>query len=190
MILPVEYKSLKNRFLLSMPSLRSFGDYFSDTITYVCRHNRDGALGLIVNRPLSMTVGELLGQLELPCSIDPSTRLIEGGPVRGDCAFILHTNDVECQRTVRVGNALALTTEMEMLEAIGRGEGPRQYLIALGYAGWGEGQLEREMDANTWLTCPSSKSVIFDIPFEDRVDSAARLLGIDFSLMSGHSGNA
>ena len=91
---------------------------------------------------------------------------------------------------MRVGNALALTTEMEMLAAIGRGEGPRQFVVALGYAGWGEGQLEREMEANTWLTGPSSKSVIFDVPFEDRVTSAAQMLGIDFSLMSGHSGNA
>ena len=183
-------KSLKNQFLIAMPSLHSFGDYFSDTVTYVCRHNNDGALGLVVNRPLPMTVADLLKQLELPCSIDPSTRVVEGGPVRGDCAFILHTDDFECERSVRVGNALALTTEMEMLAAIGRGAGPRQFVVALGYAGWSQGQLEREMEANTWLTCPSSKSVIFDIPFEDRVTSAARMLGIDFSLMSGHSGNA
>ena len=92
-------KSLKNQFLIAMPSLHSFGDYFSDTVTYVCRHNSDGALGLVVNRPLPMTVADLLKQLELPCSIDPSTRVVEGGPVRGNCA---HSS---CTRTTSSASA-------------------------------------------------------------------------------------
>ena len=182
--------SLKNQFLLSMPNPQSLGDYFGDTITYVCRHNQEGAFGLVVNRPLEMTVGDMLQQLNLPCDGDSSALVVEGGPVRRDCAFILHTDDVRVSQSLTVGSGLALTTEMELLAAIARGDGPRHYLLALGYAGWGPGQLEGELERDVWLTCPGSKSVIFDVPFADRVRSAARNIGIDFSLMSGKIGHA
>ena len=182
--------SLKNQFLLAMPNPESLSDYFGDTITYICRHNREGAFGLVVNRPLEMTVGDMLQQLNLPCDFDAAAPVIEGGPVRRDCAFILHTDDVRVDQSLGVGNGLALTTEMELLAAIAGGGGPRHYLLALGYAGWGPGQLEGELERDVWLTCPSSKSVIFDVPFKDRVSAAAKIIGIDFSLMSGKIGHA
>ena len=186
----MERGSLKNQFLLAMPNPQSFGDYFGDTLTYVCRHNREGAFGLVVNRPLEITVGEVLQQLSLPCDFDASALVVEGGPVRRDCAFILHTDDVRVAQSLGVGNGMALTTEMELLSAIASGGGPRHFLLALGYAGWGPGQLEGEMERDIWLTCPSSKSVIFDVPFADRVSAAAQNIGIDFSLMSGKIGHA
>lgn len=173
-----------------MPNPQSLGDYFGDTITYVCRHNAQGAFGLVVNRPLEMTVGDVLRQLQLPFGFDASALVVEGGPVQRDCAFILHTDDVRVDHSVGVGNGMALTTDMEMLAAIARGEGPRCFLLALGYAGWGPGQLESELERDVWLTCPGSKAVVFDAPFEDRVRVAARNVGIDFSLMSGHTGHA
>lgn len=186
----VDRGSLKTRFLLAMPNPQSLGDYFGDTITYVCRHNAEGAFGLVVNRPLEMTVGDVLQQLQLPFQIDASAPAVEGGPVRRDCAFILHTDDVRVAHSVGVGNGMALTTDLEMLNAIARGEGPSHFLLALGYAGWGPGQLEGELERDVWLTCPGSSAVVFDAPFEQRVQMAAQSVGIDFSLMSGRTGHA
>ncbi len=166
------------------------GDYFRDTITYVCDHNEKGAMGIVVNRPLKLTVGDVLQQLELPNTADVEAVVLEGGPVQRNAAIILHSDDVRVEKSVAVGDGLSLTAEVDMLAAIGRGEGPSRFVVALGYAGWGSGQLEGELEANTWLTCRGSKALIFDVPFEERLDTAAKALGIDFSLMSGQSGNA
>ena len=179
---------VKNQFLLAMPNLLVAGDYFRDTITYVCDHNDKGAMGIVVNRPLKLTVADVLEQLELPNTDDVEAVVLEGGPVQRNAAIILHSDDVRIEKSVGVGDGLALTAEVEMLAAIGRGEGPSQYVVALGYAGWASGQLEGELAANTWLTCRGSKSLIFEVPFEERVGTAAKTLGIDFSLMSGQSG--
>ena len=181
---------VKNQFLLAMPNLLMAGDYFRDTITYVCDHNEKGAMGLVVNRPMALTVADVLQQLELPNTADVEAVVLEGGPVQRNAALILHSDDVRVEQSVEVGNGLALTAEVDMLEAIGRGQGPSQFIVALGYAGWGSGQLEGELAANTWLTCQGSKSLIFEVPFEERVETAAKTVGIDFSLMSGQSGNA
>lgn len=181
---------VKNQFLLAMPNLLVAGDYFRDTITYVCDHNDKGAMGIVVNRPLKLTVADVLEQLELPNTGDVEAVVLEGGPVQRNAAIILHSDDVRIEKSVGVGDGLALTAEVEMLAAIGRGEGPSQYVVALGYAGWASGQLDGELAANTWLTCRGSKSLIFEVPFEERVETAAKTLGIDFSLMSGQSGNA
>ncbi len=181
---------VKNQFLLAMPNLLVAGDYFRDTITYVCDHNDKGAMGIVVNRPLKLTVADILQQLELPNTGDVEAVVLEGGPVQRNAAIILHSDDVRFEKSVGVGEGLALTAEVDMLAAIGRGEGPSQFIVVLGYAGWASGQLEGELAANTWLTCRGSKSLIFEVPFEERVDTAAKTLGIDFSLMSGQSGNA
>ena len=188
--LGMESAQVKNQFLLAMPNLLLAGDYFRDTITYVCDHNDKGAMGIVVNRPLELTVADILQQLELPNPADVEAVVLEGGPVQRNAAIILHSDDVRIEKSVTVGDGLALTAEVEMLEAIGRGQGPSQYVVALGYAGWGSGQLEGELAANTWLTCRGSKSLIFEVPFEERLGTAAKTLGIDFSLMSGQSGNA
>ena len=181
---------VKNQFLLAMPNLLVAGDYFRDTITYVCDHNDKGAMGIVVNRPLKLTVADILEQLELPNTGDVEAVVLEGGPVQRNAAIILHSDDVRLEKSVGVGDGLALSAEVDMLAAIGRGEGPSQFIVALGYAGWASGQLEGELAANTWLTCRGSTSLIFEVPFEERVDTAAKTLGIDFSLMSGQSGNA
>lgn len=180
--------SLKNQFLLAMPAL--FGDYFAGTITYICDHTDKGASGIVVNRPLPLSLADLLTQLELPCTIDGSTPVVDGGPVHRERGFILHSDDVGFTTSERLDHGLMLTTTLDVLEAIGRGAGPRQFLVALGCAGWGASQLESELEQNAWVTCPGSKSVIFDVPFEDRVNAAANILGIDISLMSGRIGNA
>lgn len=181
---------LKDQFLLAMPALA--GTYFGSTITYICEHNDQGAMGIMVNRPLELTLAELLGQLniETPNTDCSQIPVLEGGPVASDRGFILHTNDQHFESSLALGNSLMLTTAKEVLEAIATGNGPRDYLVALGYAGWGEGQLENEMQQNSWLNCKADAEVLFATPFAERVGAAARSLGIDFNLISGHAGHA
>lgn len=181
--------SLKNQFLIAMPTMT--GSYFGDTIIYLCEHNQDGAMGLVVNRPSRMTLIELVAQLNIePGSISPEVPVMDGGPVARDRGFILHTDDERFEASLDLGNGTMLTAAREVLEAIGAGRGPRSYLVALGYAGWGAGQLEDELKENAWLTCPASLDILFEVPFGERVTRAAAVLGIDFRFMSGQAGHA
>ncbi len=181
--------SLKNQFLIAMPAMT--GSYFGDTIIYLCEHNDDGAMGLVINKPGELSLAELLGQLGMESDqVDAATPVMDGGPVARDRGFILHSDDQRFDASLDLGNALMLTAAREVLEAIGRGTGPRDYLVTLGYAGWDGGQLEDELKENAWLTCPASLDVVFREPFETRVSKAAAALGIDFRLMSGQAGHA
>ena len=181
--------SLKNQFLLAMPN--QAGTYFGDTATYLCEHNADGAMGLMINRPTDVTLAELLSQL----GVDPRGKLndvpvMEGGPVARDRGFILHDKDERFATSLPLGNGVMLSTAREILEAIATGDGPANYLVALGYAGWGGGQLEAELKENAWLTCPGDSAILFNTPYEERVNKAAAALGIDFRLMSAQAGHA
>ncbi len=181
--------SLKNQFLLAMPGLT--GSYFGNTITYVCEHNDQGAMGIMVNRPSEFSLVDLLDQLHINCGgTSIEIPVLEGGPVASDRGFILHTSERNFGSSLDLGNGLMLTTAREVLEAIAEGEGPREYLVALGYTGWAGGQLEAEMKDNSWLNCPASEEVLFTTPYDKRVDAAARTLGIDFNLISGRAGHA
>jgi putative transcriptional regulator len=180
--------SLKHHFLLAMPGLA--GEYFGNTITYVCEHNDDGAMGIMVNRPMDLTVGELLEQLGIDATDPLDQPVLEGGPVKRDRGFILHTDDVRYDASLSLGNGLMLSTARQALESIGAGSGPRHYLVALGYAGWAVGQLEEELIQNAWLSCPAQLDILFDVPFGERVNRAAASLGIDFRLMSSQAGHA
>ena len=181
--------SLKNQFLLAMPSLA--GSYFGDTVTYLCEHNEDGAMGLVINRPSGLSLVELLSQLGMKSGvISADVPVLDGGPVARDRGFILHSDDARFDASLELGDGLMLTAAREVLEAIAQGTGPREYLVALGYAGWDGGQLEAELKDNAWLTCPASLDVIFHEPFDARVRKAAAALGIDFRLMSGQAGHA
>jgi len=181
--------SLKNQFLLAMPN--QAGTYFADTVTYVCEHNDDGAMGLMINRPSELTLVELLSQMGLEATgVSADIQVMEGGPVAAERGFVLHTQDQSFESSLELGNGLMLSTAREILEAIARGDGPTDFLVTLGYAGWGSGQLEDEMKENAWLNCPSNADVLFNTPFADRVNKAAAILGIDFRLMSGQAGHA
>lgn len=176
-----------------MPAMH--GGYFGDTVTYLCEHNDEGAMGLVINRPGDLSLRELLGQLGVEGSgVPQDAPVMDGGPVARERGFILHGDDVRFDASVELGNGLMLTAAREVLEAIGRGEGPRDYLVALGYAGWDDGQLENELKENAWLTCPVSSDatadILFRVPFKDRVNRTAAELGIDFRLMSGQAGHA
>lgn len=180
--------SLKHHFLLAMPALA--GDYFGNTITYICEHNEDGAMGLMINRPTELPVFKLLEQLGIESTLELMEPVLEGGPVRTDHGYILHTDDRRFDASLPLGHGLMLSTAKQTLQAIGAGDRPHRYLIALGYAGWGSGQLEAELGRNAWLSCPASLEVLFDVPFSKRVDEAAASLGIDFRLMSSQAGHA
>lgn len=167
------------------------GTYFGDTVTYVCEHNDEGAMGLMINRPSELSLVELLSQMGLEASgVSAEIQVMQGGPVASERGFVLHTQDQSFESSLDLGNGLMLSTAREILEAIARGEGPSDFLVALGYAGWGSGQLEDELKENAWLNCPSKNEVLFNTPFPERVNRAAAILGIDFRLMSGQAGHA
>ena len=179
---------LKHHFLLAMPGLA--GEYFGNTISYICEHNEEGAMGFMVNRPMRLTVAALLEQLGIATTLDLQQSVFEGGPVKTERGFILHSDEVQYDASLPLGNGLMLSTARQTLEAIGAGVGPARYLVALGYAGWGSGQLESELLQNAWLSCPADLDILFDVPFEQRVTKAAASLGIDFRLMSTQAGHA
>ena len=149
------------------------GTYFGNTLTYICDHNDQGALGLMINRPTDITLTEFLLQFDCATNVAADLVVLEGGPVQQERGFVLHSTDVQTTGSTPIGNDLLLTASREILEIIGTGDGPKHFMVALGYAGWGEGQLEHELANNAWLTVPASNEILFDTPFDQRIDSAA-----------------
>jgi len=180
---------LKHHFLIAMPN--QVGTYFGNTITYICEHNEDGAMGLMINRPHSISLAELIEHSGLSGAPElAKVPILEGGPVSGQQGFVLHSDDGNFPASMSLGHGLKLTTAREVLEAVADDRGPYNYRVTLGYAGWGPQQLEGELAGNAWLTCPASIEILFDVPFEERIDKAAASLGIDIRLMSGQAGHA
>ncbi len=181
---------LQNQFLIAMPSLSD--PNFSQTVTLVCEHSARGALGIILNRPLNMALGEVFDQLDLHCENKPlcDKRVLRGGPVQGERGFVLHDRGGAWDSTLQISPHLHVTTSRDILVALARGDGPDLALMALGYAGWEAGQLEDEIRANSWLNVPADESIIFDTPFEQRWQAAAKLLGVDLGRLSPSAGHA
>jgi putative transcriptional regulator len=182
--------NLTHHFLIAMPNMAD--PHFSRTLTYICEHNDQGALGLVVNRPIDMTLQALFERLSLPLT-DPAVSdapIYYGGPVQTDRGFVLHEPAGNWQATLRVGEAIGLTTSKDILEAVGRGEGPDRLLVTLGYAGWSAGQLEHELSQNAWLTVEARDAILFDVPAEERLPAAMELLGIDFARLQDEAGHA
>lgn len=186
----VDTQFLTNQFLIAMPGLEDPNFYHS--VTYVCEHNAEGALGLVVNRPLDMQLGEILQHIHLEDAQLQARQLPVhlGGPVQQDRGFILHEPLGLWEATLKVTDRIGVTSSVDILQAIARNEGPERVLIALGYAGWGAGQLEQEMAENAWLTGPADPEILFRTPDEERWRAAARSLGIDLNLLSGDTGHA
>lgn len=182
--------SLTGHLLIAMPTLSD--PNFARTVTYICEHSEQGALGIVINRPLDMDLGTVFEQLALNFA-DPRLAgqpVLQGGPVHQERGFVLHEPDQQFDATLAVTDAIRVTTSQDILAAIARGQGPRRALLALGYAGWGAGQLEQEIGQNAWLSVPATNQLIFDTPFERRWEEAARLLGIDLSTLSSEAGHA
>ncbi|HZE59549.1 MAG TPA: YqgE/AlgH family protein [Burkholderiales bacterium] len=181
---------LTHHFLIAMPNMAD--PYFSKTLTYICEHNDQGALGLVVNRPIDMTLQALFERLSLAMSdgAHSGAPIYFGGPVQTDRGFVLHEPAGNWQSTLRVGEAIGLTTSKDILEAVGRGEGPKRMLVTLGYAGWSPGQIEQELSQNAWLTVAAKDAILFDIPAEERLPQAMQLLGVDYARLQDEAGHA
>jgi putative transcriptional regulator len=182
--------NLTHHFLIAMPSMAD--PYFSKTLTYICEHNDQGALGLVVNRPIDMTLKALFERLSLQMQSRRSADapIYFGGPVQTDRGFVLHAPTGEWESTLRVRDLIGLTTSKDILEAVGRGEGPERILVTLGYAGWSPGQLEHELSQNAWLTVEARDGIIFDTPSEERLAAAMELLGLDYARLQDSAGHA
>lgn len=180
---------LNNQFLVAMPNVVE-GE-FDRTVTFLCEHNDEGAMGLVINRPTDLELRDMLNQMDIENSgLKAGKRVFWGGPVQPDRGFVLHQPTTEWESTLTVDNQLCITTSKDILEAIGKDEGPEEYLVILGYAGWGSGQLEREMRHNSWLNTPTDSAIIFGTPTGNRWSAAARLLGVDPAILTGGAGNA
>lgn len=181
---------LSNQFLVAMPGMTD--PNFSQTVTLVCEHSDQGALGIIINRPLSMTLGEVFTQLGLESSRSrvAANPVLQGGPVQTDRGFVLHSPGPRWDSTLPVSERLHLTTSRDVLDALARGEGPAEAVVALGYAGWDAGQLEAEMAQNAWLTVPADERLLFDTPAAERWQAAGRLLGVNLLHLSSDAGHA
>ena len=181
--------NLTSHFLIAMPAMQD--PNFSRTLTFICEHNERGALGLVVNRPIDVTLETLLRQVEIepPADALSAQPVFFGGPVQLDHGFVLHRPVGEWKSTLPVGD-VGLTTSRDILEAMARGEGPRDQLVALGYAGWAPGQLEDEIKRNGWLTVPADLDVVFRMPPEARYEAAMQRLGINAANLSEEAGHA
>lgn len=165
---------------------------FSTTVTLICEHNEDGALGIVINRPLTLKLSGLFEQLNVEHP-DPgcgNAAVLMGGPVGTERGFVLHGPGRSYENTLSVSDDIQLTLSRDVIDAMATGEGPEKSLVALGYAGWQPGQLEEEMLANSWLNVPATSELVFDTPYAKRWDSAARTLGIDIASMSPDAGHA
>lgn len=182
--------SLTNHFLIAMPGLED--PNFSRTVTYLCEHNSDGAMGLVINRPTEIELGEVLEHMEISAPDSPDLHLPvhEGGPVQPERGFVLHHPIGEWESTMRITSDIGVTTSRDILISIAGGKGPQDMLIALGYAGWAPGQLEEELAQNTWLNGPANTDILFRTPYNKRWDAAARLLGVDLGTLSSDIGHA
>ena len=183
-------RSLTNQLLIAMPGMAD--PNFSTTVTLVCEHNDDGALGIIINRPLALTLSGLFEQLDVEQhqSNHADDAILAGGPVGTESGFVLHGPERDYENTLPVSDEIKLTLSRDIIDDMANGKGPEKSLVALGYAGWGAGQLEQEMLANSWLSVPATSELVFDTPFAERWDSAARTLGIDITSLSSDAGHA
>ena len=176
--------------LIAMPGMRD--ERFAKSVIYMCAHSEEGAMGLVLNQRLdSLTFAELISQLELDEKhLSRDVPVHFGGPVESGRGFVLHTSDYQQDATLEVVNGVALTATVEILKAIAQGKGPQKSLLALGYAGWGPGQLDMEIRANGWLQVPSDSEIIFDIEPDTKWERAIQRLGIDPHMLSDDVGHA
>jgi len=181
---------LANQLLIALPALADSN--FARSVALICQHDADGAMGIVVNRASEYTLGEVLGQMGLEGG-DESMRaqpVLAGGPVHPERGFVLHDGGMQWDSTMAITEQLFLTTSRDILEAMARGEGPENAIVALGCAGWGSGQLEHELTENDWLTAPADAELLFELPLDARWQAAAGRIGVDFAHLADYAGHA
>lgn len=186
----MENANFTDHFLIAMPNM--LDPNFAGTLTYVCDHGEQGALGVVINRPIELNLDALFSQIGLNLTDEHLRQepVFYGGPVQAERGFVLHRPVGEWGSTLSVNDRVGLTTSKDILEATARQEGPKEILVTLGYSGWGPGQLEDEIKQNAWLTVPADPEVIFNLPPSERLNAAMHLLGIDLSMLSEEAGHA
>lgn len=184
--------NLANHFLIAMPAMED--PIFGGTVVYVCEHNENGVLGVVINKPTDMTMQVLFDRIDLKLEDSPGAHIDEpimfGGPVQDDRGFVLHTPGARYSSSLTVTEEVAFTTSIDVLEAVAAGTGPQRMLVSIGYAGWSPGQLEEEISRNGWLTVGADAHILFDLPIEERYVAAMRLLGIDPLMLTSEAGHA
>ncbi|MDC8758756.1 YqgE/AlgH family protein [Janthinobacterium fluminis] len=185
--------NLANHFLIAMPSMQD--PIFGGTVVYVCEHNENGVLGVVINKPTDMTMQVLFERIDLKLSAGLDTPMVNepimfGGPVQDDRGFVLHTPGGRYSSSLTVTDEVAFTTSIDVLEAVASGAGPQRLLVSIGYAGWSPGQLEDEIGRNGWLTVGADADILFDLPIEERYVAAIKLLGIDPLMLASEAGHA
>lgn len=183
--------SLANQFLIAMPSMDD--GYFQRSVTYICEHDEQGAMGLVVNKQTDMSVKRLLKeiQIDLPeTSPLEENMVLAGGPVQTDRGFVLHKGNRTWSSSLQLEEGIMVTTSKDILENLGKESGPEDFLVTLGYAGWSAGQLEQEIANNSWLTVKADPEVIFNTPASERWETAVKMLGIDISQLTSFAGHA
>ncbi len=182
--------SLENQFLIAMPSMDE--SYFSESVSIMCQHTEEGAIGLVVNKPMPTSMAEVFIQMNLPTDAlpDPDQLIGSGGPVQPEVGFVLHSPKGDWEATLRVSNDLHLTSSRDILEAISRGEGPKEFQFYLGYAGWAAGQIEHELEQNSWLHTPVDTKLLFSTRPEVMWQSVKSQLGFDPASISSQIGHA
>ncbi len=182
--------SLRNQFLIAMSGLAD--QNFFQSVTLLCEHNDEGSLGLVINRPTDLDLDSMLEHLNIDTSglTRSGIPVYWGGPVQTERGFVVHRPAGDWEACMKISDEISVTTSRDILTAIGAGRGPENFLVALGYAGWDCGQLEREILDNSWLNAPASDSIIFELAAEERWSAATRLLGVDPSSLSSTAGHA
>lgn len=188
--MPSKSSPLSNQLLVALPALHD--PHFARSVTLVCQHDGDGAMGVMINRASDYTLGEVLQQMGIHSDSEAlQTQIVlAGGPVHPERGFVLHDGDREWDSTLAVGDGLFLTTSRDVLEALARGDGPEQAVVALGCAGWGAGQLEQELVDDSWLMVPAGRELLFGVPLEQRWQAAAGSIGVDLVNYASQSGHA
>ena len=206
-------ESLENQFLIAMPSLGN--DYFNKTVTYICEHNDEGAMGLIINMPVNITLHDLLKQIEEndkeqanedKATLEPEKTssavsnifldnsleqlVLSGGPISQNRGFVLHRTQSGWKSSLALSDDIMITTSKDILLSLGTKKAPEQFMVTLGYAGWGPGQLETELQENSWLTIDADSDILFNTPIEQRWQKATEKLGIDIAHLSSDIGHA
>jgi putative transcriptional regulator len=189
----MEAINLTNHFLIAMPGMAD--PYFSKSLTYICEHSEKGAIGLVINKPIDITVGHLFEQVNIELPPEAMHRLGHdpvhfGGPVKVECGFVLHSPLGDWNSTLKVDDEIGMTTSKDILEAMAEGSGPAHVLVTLGYAGWSPGQLEDEIKRNGWLTVEADANLIFNLPPEEKLAAAMLKLGVRPEMLSDVVGHA
>lgn len=181
--------NLTHNFLIAMPGM--VDPVFSKCLVYICEHHDQGALGLVVNKPIAMNLASMLGEISISATSEAfeNAPVYFGGPVEMERGFVLHRPIGEWQSTIPVAKDMGLTTSRDILQSIGEGSGPSHILVALGYAGWAPGQLEHELSQNAWLSTRASSEILFEIPAEERLPAALGTLGVTWANLSESAGH-